>query len=182
MTSSRPEGGPPRSAVSCAAASIAAMEALASLDPRPYNRPSSITGANGSRVQPSPGGTTSRWVMRASVGPVRFPRTSTLTPVASRTTSSPAARADCSANCATASSSPLTDGMATRSRSSWTSVELGLKLHRLLATDDHRAAPDAREHLEQQRVGGPSVDDVRPLHAVRRGPDARLDLGPHPAH
>ena len=42
--------------------------------PRPWSRPPRISGANGSLVQPSPGGTTSRWPAKAKWGAPRAAR------------------------------------------------------------------------------------------------------------
>src|SRR5512142_2263037 len=142
-----------------------------------------MDGRNGSRVQPSPGGTTSRWETKASVGPAAFPRTSTRTPAASRTTPRPQPSTVSSTSRPTASSLPLTDGVATRSRSSSISAgQVNAKVGRLLlSADDHGTAARAGEHLEQECVGGSAVDDVRALDAAGCRADARLDLGTHPA-
>src|ERR1041385_5623468 len=84
---------------------------------------------------------------------------------------------------ATSSSAPLTEGIATSSLRSAISVG---KVHSyicglLLPPDDHRARPGAGEDLEEQGVVDPAVDDVGPLDAAGRRPDARLHLGAHPA-
>src|SRR3954462_13371370 len=126
-----------------------------------------MAGSKGSRLHPAPGGTTSRWETRAIVGPVPQPCTSTRTPEASRTRSSPHRRAVASTKTATSASSPLTDGMATSSRRS--SISLGkvdAEIGRLLlAADDHGATAGSGEHLEQQRIGNPTIDDMGPFHS-----------------
>src|SRR6185295_7698368 len=162
---------------------MAETDALASPEPRPYRRVPSTAGVKGSRVQPLPGGTTSRWETSASVGPGLRPRTSIRTASSSRAASTPQPRAVASTYRASASSSPLTDGMATIASSR--AISSG-KIHPqvgrlLLATHDHGAAAGAGEHLEQQRVGRPAVDDVGALDRAGGRPDARLHLGPHAA-
>src|SRR5690606_25970336 len=111
------------------------------------------------------------------------PATVIFTPVWSRTTSSPHPRAVASASRATASSEPLTEGVATSSvRSSISVAELAAKIGRLLlAADDHGTAAGAGEDLEQQRVGLAAVDDVRALDSAGGCADARLHLRPHAA-
>src|SRR5512143_984108 len=142
-----------------------------------------MDGRNGSRVQPSPGGPTSRCETNASVGPAAFPRTSTRTPAASRTTGSPQPSTVSSTSWPTASSLPLTDGVATRSRSSSISAgQVNAKVGRLLlSADDHGAAARAGEDLEQECVGGAAVDDVGALDSAGRRADAGLHLGAHSA-
>src|SRR5574337_2079828 len=142
-----------------------------------------MAGANGSRVQPSPGGTTSRCETSASVGPGVGPQSPTRTPEASRTTSSPQVWARASTTRATASSAPLTEGVATSSRRSSTSAgQVNAKIGRLfLPSHDHGAAAGAGEDLEQQGVGGPAINDMGALDAARRRAHAGFDLGPHAA-
>src|SRR5687768_6646195 len=142
-----------------------------------------MVGVKGSRVQPAPGGTTSRWETRASVGPGRPARTSIRTEVSSRTASRPHPRARPSRKSATAASSPLTDGMATSSSSSFSSSgKIHPEVRRLLlAPDDHRPTTGAGEDLEEERVGRAPVDDMSALDATGGRTDASFDLGPHPA-
>src|SRR4029450_1123248 len=47
--------------------------------------------------------------------------------------------------------------------------------------NDLRADTFLGEHLEQDGVGHPPVDDMRLLRPARQGPDGRLDLGQHAA-
>src|SRR3954451_6607945 len=173
MTTTRPAGRPV-SWRSAAAHNIAATEALASPDPRPYKRVPSTAGANASRVHPTPGGTTSRWETSASVGPGARPRTSTRTEVSSRTASRPHSRTVCSTNSATGPSSPLTEGIATRRSSSVSSSgKIDPEVGRLLlAADDHGAASGTGQHLEQERIRRPTVDDVGALDPARGCADA----------
>src|SRR5882724_12965477 len=182
-TSNRPASTRPPSARSRAAQSMAATEALASVEPRPKRRVPSIAGVNGSRVQPAPGGTVSRWETSASVCPCPKPLTSTRTEVSSRTTSSPQPRTVCSTNSAMVCSPPLTEGMATSSSRSSTSPG---KVHSqvgclLLPPDDHGSSAGPAEDLEQQGIGGAALDDVGALDAAGGGADAGFHLGPHAA-
>src|SRR3954454_7950401 len=181
MTTTRPAGSPV-SWRSAAAHSMAATEALASPEPRPYNRVPSMAGVNGSRVQPAPGGTTSRWDTSASVGPAARPRTSTRTDASSRTTSRPQLRVVCSTKSASGPSSPLTEGIATRPSSSVSSSgKIDPEVGRLfLPSDDHGATPGTSEHLEQERIRRPAIDDVGALDPAGGRADAGLDFGPHP--
>ena len=97
----------------------------ASPRPTPSRRPSrgrragspSIVGVNGSRVQPSPGGTTSRCDTSASVGPGAQPRTSIRTAgVVAHARRGPTPRARLPPRTRRAAPrSPLTEGMATSS-------------------------------------------------------------------
>src|SRR5690349_12997627 len=112
--------------------------------------------------------------MKASRGPGFLPPTVTITPVSSRSTRRPRARAHCSTNAATPSSEPETEGAATRSRRRVISVgEVDTDVGRLLlAADDHRPDAGAGEDLEEEGVGGPAVDDVGAFDATGRGADA----------
>src|SRR5437868_7412487 len=105
-----------------------------------------------------------------------------ITAVSSRMVGSRWSIAHRSMKCATPSSVPETEGVATRSRRRVTSVgEIDTDIRRLfLATHDHRTDPRTGEHLEKERIGGPPVDDVGALDAPGGGTNARLDLGAHP--
>src|SRR5215204_7412625 len=162
---------------------MAATDALASPDPRPKSRLPSIAGVNGSRVQPAPGGTTSRWEASAIVGPAPQPLISIRTALAFRSTGRPHRRVVSSMKTASSVSCPLTEGMAISSRSRSTSPG---KIHPqicrlLLATHDHGATARPGKHFEQQRIGDPAVDDVGTLDATGSRANARLDLRPHAA-
>src|SRR5688572_8531383 len=113
-----------------------------------------MNGSNGGRVQPSPAGTVSRCETNARVGPGDAPLTVTRTPSSPRSTERPRDDAHDSTNCPIAASVPLTDAIATRSRSSSTSVgQVHAKVGRLfLSSHDHGAGSGAGEHFEQQRI------------------------------
>src|SRR5919107_4796072 len=140
-----------------------------------------MTGVKGSRVQPAPGGTTSRCEASTMVGPAPQPRTSTRTPCAFRTTSSPQRRAVSSTKTARSVSSPLIDGMAMSSRSRLISPgKVHSQIRRLfLAAHDHGSASGSGENLQEQRIRSTPIDDVGALDASGGRTDAGLDLGAH---
>src|ERR1700694_2694050 len=115
------------------------------------------------------------------VGPTSKPRSSNRTPLGSRATPSPHRRAVSSTNTAASASSPLTEGIATRSRSSSTSPG---KIHPqigglLCPAYDACAPPGTDEDLQQKGIGSTPVDDVGALDTTGGGADAGLDLGTH---
>src|SRR5687768_15863336 len=84
-------------------------------------------------------------------------------------------------NTASSASWPLTDGMAISSRRrSISPAKIPPQIRRLLlAADDHRAAACSGEHLEQQGIGYPTIDDVGTLDPPGGRPNARLDFRAH---
>src|SRR4051812_34003667 len=140
-----------------------------------------MTGVNGSLVQPAPGGTTSRCEASASVGPAPHPRTSMRTPLSLRTTSNPQRRAVSSTKMASSVSSPLIDGIAMSSRRRLISPGKIYPHIRglLLSAYDHRSTASSSEHLEQECVGCPPIDDVGALDTAGGRAYAGLDLGSH---
>ena len=143
-----------------------------------------MVGSNGSRVQPSPGGTTSRCETRASAPPGAAGTDHDLDAglVADHVEARPPGLP--STNRAIGSSSPLIEGIATSSRSRSSFSRRGRHRH----SSPFPFVPTiivphagAGEHLESIESGSrPSMMWVRST-PLGRGPDAGLHLGTHPA-